>query len=75
MWSQVTAGENGEVWMLHATDKNVYRYTGDKYQVVQPGRFKQINCGNWMLVGVTAYNEVYFRQGYDAANKMGADWE
>lgn len=59
MWMQVTAGEDGQVWMLHATDRNVYRYSGNSYQSIQPGTFKQINCGKWMLVGVTAYNEVY----------------
>jgi hypothetical protein len=75
MWSQVTAGENNQVWMLHASDKNVYRYEGSSYQAVQPGRFKQINCGNWMLVGVTAYNEVYFRQNYAESTPNGDDWE
>jgi len=75
MWAQVTAGENEQVWMLHATDRNVYRYTGDSYQAIQPGRFKQFNCGNWMLVGVTAYNEVYMRDEYSHANPDGSDWK
>jgi hypothetical protein len=70
MWSQVTAGESGQIWMVHATDRSVYRYTSDGYQPITPGRFSQINCGNWELVGVTAYNEVYRRANYDATNPM-----
>jgi hypothetical protein len=75
MWMQVTAGENEQVWLLHTADKNVYRYTAGSYQAVQPGRFKQINCGNWMLVGVTAYNEVYMRDNYDESSPNGDDWK
>lgn len=75
MWSQVTAGESGEVWMLHQTDRNVYRYSNDQYTAVQPGRFMQVNCGNWMLVGVTAHNEVYKRANYAESTPTGDDWE
>jgi hypothetical protein len=61
--------------MVHATDRSVYRYTNEGYHPITPGRFQQINCGNWELVGVTAYNEVYHRTGYAEANPNGDDWE
>jgi hypothetical protein len=60
--------------MLHAASRNVYRYSNNQYTAVNTGRFKQINCGNWMLVGVTAYNEVYMRDNYAVATPTGDDW-
>jgi hypothetical protein len=67
-WEQVTLGENGHMWML--SDKQIFRYTNEVatpgFKAVSGHNFKQINCGNWELVAVTVFNEVYHRTKYNA---------
>jgi hypothetical protein len=78
-WEQITLGENGHLWMLR--QNQVYRYTSElqepSHKAITGHNIKQVNCGNWMLVTVTIFNEVYERTDYNGdapANLDGTSW-
>jgi len=81
-WSQVSVGEQGQLYALSSDNQIYYRkgrgddnLQGTIWELVDQYSFKQMDCGNNELYAVTMFNEVYRRIGLSQTDLVGSHWE
>jgi hypothetical protein len=84
-WTWVTAGENGDVWLLAADEREIYKieetsessFADPQYltKTVESPGFKQMDAGKYSLFGVTHFNEIFSRTEYNKENPLGKGWD